>query len=727
MSASFRRTRLFLFVFLGLVVVAAASLWIATRRIRWDDPDRPPPLLARAVERFSAGDLNAGEKLIRRSLARYRAPAWESRTRVLGAWRLMAAGHDERIGDLLPSPLDPGVPLAAHADLLRAHGYLATKRFRQAAAAASRASSTAGFPGREEALRLQAAALQGDHRFREAMALLLGASSPGLHLEAAKALLARGLRDEARRRFADVVMNASAGDTAERALSALVSSFPDPSSRYTPHERALLPAAARRWKEAGRLQAALDLLRSARPPTTLFAALSCDAALLEADLLVRLGRSGEAPSFLLRAAQGDADAADGARYVRARLDYAQGRAGAYRSNLLALAGRPGRSSWRLLALADLARHEEGKPSEAALVAYRRYRAAAGGDADPVALWREAWIAYELGRESEAVDGIARVLRLPDAPGSVRTAALYWFGRMLEAGGRLDAARSKYREVESTYPNHYYGLLAAARLGIRAPRPREADPPRAPSPASAAARRWLDAARELRSIGLWDEASASYRSAAAAAGKAARSIALEAAREAMDGGEDADAVQLVQLAMGDRDRADLEEFSVRELRLLAPAPGGDVIVRAAGSSKLDPDLVAAVVLQESAFNPIAVSSAGARGLLQLMPDTGAELARRIGLQGFRADRLFEPEVSLRLGCAYLRSLWDELGSLPVALAAYNAGPARAARWLLPGDRDTGERFVERIPLSETRSYVKRVLANASLYRIAYPEGLDHGER
>jgi soluble lytic murein transglycosylase len=155
----------------------------------------------------------------------------------------------------------------------------------------------------------------------------------------------------------------------------------------------------------------------------------------------------------------------------------------------------------------------------------------------------------------------------------------------------------------------------------------------------------------------------------------------------------------------------------------PAPSARDIVAAARAARLDPHLVASIALEESAFNPLALSPAGARGLLQVMPATGAELARGLGIRPFDAKRLYEPALNLRLGCVYFRRLVDQLGGVAPALAAYNAGATRAKRWEAAGDAADPERYVERIPVPVTRSYVKRILANVRLYRIAWPDGLD----
>jgi soluble lytic murein transglycosylase len=158
------------------------------------------------------------------------------------------------------------------------------------------------------------------------------------------------------------------------------------------------------------------------------------------------------------------------------------------------------------------------------------------------------------------------------------------------------------------------------------------------------------------------------------------------------------------------------------RLLYPAGSAEALTRAAITERLDPNLVAAIALQESAYNPLAVSSKGARGLLQVMPAVGAELARGVGLRRFDPDDLFDPETNLRLGSRHFADYRRRFGSVPRALAAFNGGPSRVARWSNVQGTDDDERFVERIPIPETRLYVKRVMAGARMYAIAWPKGL-----
>jgi len=141
----------------------------------------------------------------------------------------------------------------------------------------------------------------------------------------------------------------------------------------------------------------------------------------------------------------------------------------------------------------------------------------------------------------------------------------------------------------------------------------------------------------------------------------------------------------------------------------------------GDSVIDPSFVHAVMRQESGYDPLARSGAGAVGLLQLIPPTAKAMAAKVGLKGFNASRLVEPSVNLRLGVAYLRDLermWS--GQPALILANYNAGPAPTLRWRDAFQNLPEEEAVEEITYWETRDYVKKCLANWWTYRLLYPE-------
>lgn len=703
-----------------MVAALGGAYWLAKRTVRWNDARTMPPPLEAAVRAYGKGDDDAGARNVAGFLRRYRAPAWEARARVLAATHLVRDGHPSDVTKFLPSDLQESEPLAPVARLLRARACLARGESQRAEDLARGVVAATGVPLADEARLVLADAQEARGAWQDAIRTA-GTGTAAAIVEGAKIASKHGDVEGARRRLVEPLLAASGADEVETLAAALEEMVPDAASRFPSADRPRLAAAARSLLDDGRVQPSLDLLAAARPGGAPSAA-TPDEALVEAEALVKLGRSADAARALVRARQGDPAVLDGVRYVDAKIAAAGGRFDSYRGGLAALGAR-GRSPWRERALLDLAKNIEGIPNAATLDAYRRYRAAAGAKADPLAFVREGWAAYDLGRMADADAAFARALAAPDAPGGVRVTSLYWRARIDDRAGRAADAREGYRRTAEEFPNHYYGLLAARRLGRPAPSAPRAEPdPRDPSRLGAAGR-WVAAARQLVSVGLWDDAAPLYRWSVRQAGSRANAvaIAIEGARAARDAAALSDAVAIAQLAVGERDRTPVESIPLPLWQLLYPAPSADAIAAAAKESGLEPSLVASVALQESAFNPIAVSSAGARGLLQVMPAVGAELAARLGIKSYDERLLFDPTVNLRLGCAHLKDYARRFGSVETALAAYNGGPSRVERWAVP-DHLEDERFVERIPIPETRIYVKRVMAGARMYALVWPSGL-----
>jgi soluble lytic murein transglycosylase len=163
----------------------------------------------------------------------------------------------------------------------------------------------------------------------------------------------------------------------------------------------------------------------------------------------------------------------------------------------------------------------------------------------------------------------------------------------------------------------------------------------------------------------------------------------------------------------------EGWNRRLLRIVYPMPYRDLIVKYARPHGISPYFIAALVRQESMFNPSATSSAGAMGLMQVMPSTGRRVARTLGIRRFRTRMLYTPETNIRIGSRFLADqikTWG--GRADFVLAAYNAGPSRVDRWRrFPEARD-GDLFMERIPFDETRDYVRVVQLNARIYQTLY---------
>jgi soluble lytic murein transglycosylase len=151
----------------------------------------------------------------------------------------------------------------------------------------------------------------------------------------------------------------------------------------------------------------------------------------------------------------------------------------------------------------------------------------------------------------------------------------------------------------------------------------------------------------------------------------------------------------------------------------PTPFVDLFREVADNGiRVEPGLVYAVMREESGYRPKVVSISGARGLLQIMPETGERLALRESLAEFSPDDLFIPSVNIRLGSAYLEQLMTRFdGRRSAAIASYNAGPEAVSNWLAAGPFEDDE-WVEAIPYDQTREYVKRVLRSLHVYRALY---------
>jgi soluble lytic murein transglycosylase len=243
---------------------------------------------------------------------------------------------------------------------------------------------------------------------------------------------------------------------------------------------------------------------------------------------------------------------------------------------------------------------------------------------------------------------------------------------------------------------YYGFLAAERLGQRPelrPRPLQDD---LAVQAELAALPAMRRARELFHAERRDLAMPELRFALGDRGAAQRA---QAARLVAAWGWHAPSVQLLsELQLWD------------DLWLRFPRPYDAEVAQAAKDTGLPADWLYAVVRTESLYDPRAVSSAGALGLLQLMLPTARSVAQRAGLPAPARDDLFRPEVNIALGARYLREMQQSFRNhFVLTLAAYNAGPNRVPEWLPRAPLDA-EVWIENIPYNETRAYVQRALSN-----------------
>lgn len=275
---------------------------------------------------------------------------------------------------------------------------------------------------------------------------------------------------------------------------------------------------------------------------------------------------------------------------------------------------------------------------------------------------------------------------------------YWRSRSLEERGKKDDAQHAYKELARQ--RSYYGFLANDRLHQDYAfnnTPVVADAPRLNA---MAARPALQRAFEFYQLGLIPEA---RREWIKATGNMSPGELGEAALVAKRWGWYERAI--ITAAQG-------EHWDDLELRF--PMPYRTQVTDSARRQQLDPSWVYGVMRQESAFMADAKSSAGALGLMQLMPATANHTARLLDWSPRSAQQLLTPSDNIKLGSAYLRHVLDSFrGNQLLATAAYNAGPGRVRQWL-PGSTAPADQWVEAIPFAETRKYVQSVLSYAVVF-------------
>lgn len=357
-----------------------------------------------------------------------------------------------------------------------------------------------------------------------------------------------------------------------------------------------------------------------------------------------------------------------------------------------------------------------------------------GDYAADALFRLFWIARGEGRFDDARVFLEEIEgRWANADDSAdRERARFWRARLLEQQGRSDEALPVYELLAIEHPATYYGLLARERVATLdaargealharvAAAPVAADPfplslgPLANDPQFASA-------VELLRLGFGEfvptEILAIDRTALPAESLRLMVLVLSLAGEARS------AHGLARLWL----KRDLSGPITADRRAVwevaYPRVFRDIVVEhSRAADELDPDLLQALMREESALDPKALSWAGALGLCQLMPATAAGVAAQLKLKRPTQAQLLEPDLNIRLGSRYLSDLLIRMkGVKQFALASYNAGESAVNRWRREnGDEDLAE-WVEQIPIQETRGYVKRVLRSYNTYKLLYAPG------
>jgi len=384
-------------------------------------------------------------------------------------------------------------------------------------------------------------------------------------------------------------------------------------------------------------------------------------------------------------------------------------------------------SWAEEALNDVAtQHIRQDDDEEAVETFRtmvdRYPNGHYGDR---AAWKFGWWAYKNGRYADAIRAF-EVAAAFYARSDYRPMWLYWAARAHEALKNQTVADQRYLLVATDYLNSYYGRLAVARLaarGVAAPQRRLiADVSQAPEDDGAIAPARLpdnqQTIRALLSLGLYDQALDELRYAQRAWGD---SSAIQATLGWIYNkqGDLRAGINAMKRAYPQYLAAGGEQMPLSLQKIRFPVDYWPQIQRYASEHELDPYMIAALINQESNFDAGIRSAANAYGLMQLVPATGRQYARSLQpARRFSLSLLTTADTNLRMGTAYFSDLVKRFGGAHYALATYNAGPGRVARWMAerPGiDRDE---FIDDIPYPETQDYVKKIIGQAEDYRRLY---------
>ena len=330
-----------------------------------------------------------------------------------------------------------------------------------------------------------------------------------------------------------------------------------------------------------------------------------------------------------------------------------------------------------------------------------------------AFWKAGWWAYRQGRFQDAAQLFDRgAAQFPRS--DYRPSWLYWSGRAWLQSNDAETAAARLRLAATDYHNSYYGRLAVRQLANRRGAAITPSLQRQPVPVSVPTAQRIAL---LLATGLNQEAMSELQYAQRVWGDSPQLQATIALTHRRLGNVRA-GINTMKRAYPQYLAAGGETLPSEILQVIFPLDYWPLLQKYAEQRGLDPYVVAALVAQESNFDPAVVSPANAWGLMQVLPSTGRNLARKLGVHPFSTKRLTEAEVNVRLGTQFFADSIRRFGGVHFALAAYNAGDSRVASWQRERPDMPQDEFIDDIPFPETQNYVKRILGTAEDYRLLY---------
>jgi soluble lytic murein transglycosylase len=364
--------------------------------------------------------------------------------------------------------------------------------------------------------------------------------------------------------------------------------------------------------------------------------------------------------------------------------------------------------------------DELKP-DAAIANLERGIKTTGSGPEGENLWALGWTYVLAKRYDDALRIFDRYAReFPD--GDYLSNSLFWSGKIHEWRGEIDQRNAAFNTLLNSYPYSYYSVRAREILGHPVVAPLEIANgnlfPNVDAEIANANEPRLGSVQELTWLGLNREASAEMKAIAVAHPENA-GIAFKLADLYASSGEPFKAITMLQRSFRPFIRHGGSGVPHRFWEILFPLKYWESIRTEAERRQIDPYLIASIIRQESGFEPTVVSNAGAVGIMQIMPREAERIATAAGIQTPSRQELFDPPTNIAIGVAeYAQKLAVMRGTEVLAIAAYNAGEDVVGKWIALAPLDDIDFFIESIPYSETRLYVKSVTRNRFEYRRIY---------
>ncbi len=334
-----------------------------------------------------------------------------------------------------------------------------------------------------------------------------------------------------------------------------------------------------------------------------------------------------------------------------------------------------------------------------------------------AYWNLGWLYYTSGNFKEAIYYFKKIKdsRYSDQYESIKSD--YWIAKALLKQGKVEGANAKFFNIANSMPLSYYTVMSNMWIGmntlsydassINMPKVTQTEP---------AFDYHYSRYRFLEPLGMNREAMDELSSLAQLNLSYNENLLL--CREYYTNSDYYRSLYIARTRLGDM----LQTFTQSAVPVWYysyPAGYSYIIENYAGKYNLDPIVVYSIILQESKYKPGAVSGSGALGIMQIMPYTGARVAKDISLMPFSSQLLFDPQINIGIGVWYFKQLMIKYkDNYVLSFAAYNAGTKTVDKWLAASSACNTDEFIEEIPFSETRQYVKSIIANLAAYTMIY---------